>query len=272
MERFRVYTRPAGAPESRSPPAASRPFGSVSALSGGGNASARIRRRQPAQRAHGGAESSRINCCADASSRVASDRERARRGRPCRRPRAESRGQGRRRSPRGSHGREKPMARPGRLRHEAAADLVLALRAGLESPQPLADAVLDALVVARLEMQAVEVGAAAPVAAIQASCCCESRSPLRSARPGGARGRSAGSRASSSRSQRRTRGSGRARGRGAERVRVEIEDRVPIAARRLVAAAGARRRCRLLPRAGARVCAFLRFRALKRPRNSSKSA
>src|SRR5688572_12994203 len=61
----------------------------------------------------------------------------------------------------------KPMARPGRLRDEAACNLVLALRPGLEPFQAFADAVVDTLVIARLEVQAVEVGAAAPVAAIE---------------------------------------------------------------------------------------------------------
>src|SRR5277367_770768 len=49
-------------------------------------------------------------------------------------------------------------------RHEAARHLVFALRAGLESLQFLLDAVIDALVVAGLEMQAVVVAARAPVA------------------------------------------------------------------------------------------------------------
>ncbi len=52
-------------------------------------------------------------------------------------------------------------------RQEAARDLVLALRAGFEHPQALAQAVFDALVVAGLEMQARQVLAAAPVAPVQ---------------------------------------------------------------------------------------------------------
>src|SRR5262245_63924023 len=59
------------------------------------------------------------------------------------------------------------MARPRRLRNEAARDLVLALRSRLEPSEPLANAVVDALVVAGLEVEAVEVGAAAPVAAVE---------------------------------------------------------------------------------------------------------
>ncbi len=50
---------------------------------------------------------------------------------------------------------------------EATQELVLALRAGLEAGEPLANAVLDAAVVAELEMQAVEVAARAPVAPVQ---------------------------------------------------------------------------------------------------------
>src|SRR6185295_1169666 len=60
-----------------------------------------------------------------------------------------------------------PVIRPRGLRREAAADLVLALRARLELLQARANAVVDALVVARLEVQAVEIGDAAPVPAIQ---------------------------------------------------------------------------------------------------------
>src|SRR5690606_31676907 len=55
--------------------------------------------------------------------------------------------------------------RVGRL--EPARHLVLALRAGLEVLQPIFDAVLDPLVVARFEMQAVELRSRAPVAAVQ---------------------------------------------------------------------------------------------------------
>src|SRR5262249_3776385 len=60
-----------------------------------------------------------------------------------------------------------PMARPRRLGNEAACDLVLALRPRLELGESLANAVVDALVVAGLEVEAVEVGAAAPVAAVE---------------------------------------------------------------------------------------------------------
>src|SRR5262245_38214798 len=59
------------------------------------------------------------------------------------------------------------MARPRRLRNEAARDLVLALRSRLEPSEPLANAVVDALVVAGLEVETMEVGAAAPVAAVE---------------------------------------------------------------------------------------------------------
>ena len=62
----------------------------------------------------------------------------------------------------GAQGRiGEPVRGPGEGRLEAARELVLALRAGLEALQAVADAVLDALVVAGLEMQAVE-SAAAP--------------------------------------------------------------------------------------------------------------
>src|SRR5690606_29775420 len=57
------------------------------------------------------------------------------------------------------------MPRPRRRRREAPADLVLALGAGLEPLEPFPDAVLDALVVARFEMQAVKIRKAPPVAA-----------------------------------------------------------------------------------------------------------
>src|ERR1700734_3262160 len=48
-----------------------------------------------------------------------------------------------------------PVRRPGQRRLETACDLVLALRTGLEALQTLGDAVIDALVIAGLEMQAV---------------------------------------------------------------------------------------------------------------------
>ena len=53
-------------------------------------------------------------------------------------------------------------------RQEAARDLVLALRTGFEDPQAFAQAVVDALVVAGLEMQAGRSLARAPVATVQA--------------------------------------------------------------------------------------------------------
>ena len=52
-------------------------------------------------------------------------------------------------------------------RQEAAADLVLALRAGLEHVDAVADAVFDTLVVRRLEMQARQLLDATPVAAVK---------------------------------------------------------------------------------------------------------
>jgi len=58
-----------------------------------------------------------------------------------------------------------PVIRPGCGGREAAADLVLSLCAGLEAAESLANAVVDALVVTRLEVQAVKVREAAPVAA-----------------------------------------------------------------------------------------------------------
>ena len=60
-----------------------------------------------------------------------------------------------------------PVRRPGKRRLEAARDLVLALRARLEGGETVFDAVVDALVIAGLEMQAVIVGVGAPVAAIE---------------------------------------------------------------------------------------------------------
>src|ERR1700722_15766706 len=60
-----------------------------------------------------------------------------------------------------------PVRRPGQRRLETACDLVLALRPGLEALETLGDAVVDALVIAGLEMEAVIVGCGAPVASIQ---------------------------------------------------------------------------------------------------------
>src|SRR5262245_49172906 len=60
-----------------------------------------------------------------------------------------------------------PMRRPGLRRHEAARELVLALRASLEDADAALDAELERLVVARLEMQKRNVWGAAPVAAVQ---------------------------------------------------------------------------------------------------------
>ena len=59
------------------------------------------------------------------------------------------------------------MCRVGVGRLEAAAYLVFALRARLEAIEALLDAELDALVVAGLEMQAVEVFSASPIATVQ---------------------------------------------------------------------------------------------------------
>src|SRR5579863_1361030 len=59
------------------------------------------------------------------------------------------------------------MRRPGERRLEAAAYLVFALRAGLEALQAALDAKLDALVVAGLVVQAVELRGRTPVAAEQ---------------------------------------------------------------------------------------------------------
>src|ERR1700676_4830766 len=59
------------------------------------------------------------------------------------------------------------MGGPGQARFEAARDLVLALGTRLEGAQTVGNAVVDALVVAGLEMQAVVVGVGAPIAAIE---------------------------------------------------------------------------------------------------------
>ena len=59
------------------------------------------------------------------------------------------------------------VRRPGDRGLEAAADLVLALRAGLETRDTPLDAELDPLVVAGLEVQAMKVGCRPPVAAIE---------------------------------------------------------------------------------------------------------
>jgi len=59
------------------------------------------------------------------------------------------------------------MERPRRRRRETAADLVLALSAGLEASDSLPNAVLDPLVVASLEVQRVKVGDASPIAPVQ---------------------------------------------------------------------------------------------------------
>src|SRR5690606_34629912 len=60
-----------------------------------------------------------------------------------------------------------PVGGPGGGGQEPAADLVLPLGTRLEAAQAMGDAVLDALVVTGLEMQAVELLPAAPVAAVQ---------------------------------------------------------------------------------------------------------
>ena len=59
------------------------------------------------------------------------------------------------------------MPGAGDLRLEAADQLVLALRARIERLQPFADGVLEALVEAGLKVQSVELGQAAPVAAVK---------------------------------------------------------------------------------------------------------
>src|SRR5580692_10331036 len=58
-----------------------------------------------------------------------------------------------------------PVGAVGERRHEAAFELVLPLRAGLEQRLPPGDGPLDELVVAELEVQHLEVGQTAPVAA-----------------------------------------------------------------------------------------------------------
>ena len=60
-----------------------------------------------------------------------------------------------------------PVAGPGRRGREAAAQLVFALGARFESAQSFTDAVIDALVVAGLEVEAVVVGQTPPVTAVQ---------------------------------------------------------------------------------------------------------
>lgn len=59
------------------------------------------------------------------------------------------------------------VRRAGLRRFEAARDLVFALRARLEACESRLDAVLDALVIAGLEVQAVKVGRGTPVAAVK---------------------------------------------------------------------------------------------------------
>src|SRR5450432_1050724 len=71
-----------------------------------------------------------------------------------------------------AHGRAKagvcqPMERVSLCRQKSSCQFVLALGTRLESPQPVAQAVLDALVVANLEMQTGNRFAAAPVTAVQ---------------------------------------------------------------------------------------------------------
>ena len=66
-----------------------------------------------------------------------------------------------------------PMTRPRRMRSETAADLVLALRARLELCETLADAEIDALVIAGLEMQAVKISRAALVATVESVAAAE---------------------------------------------------------------------------------------------------
>ena len=61
----------------------------------------------------------------------------------------------------------KPMRRPGADRHEATADLMLALRPRLEAGYPVRDTVVDALVITGLEVQCVVVRFAAPVTSVE---------------------------------------------------------------------------------------------------------
>src|SRR5690606_22833428 len=63
-----------------------------------------------------------------------------------------------------------PMRGPCRRRLESSRHLVLALRARLEPRKTALDAVLDSLVVARLEVQAVEVRGRTPVTPVQGTC------------------------------------------------------------------------------------------------------
>ncbi len=130
-----------------------------------------------------------------------------------------------------------PMAGPGRLRHEAARDLVLALCAGLEPLEPFADAVVDALVVAGLEVQAVEVSAAAPVAAVQRRAAAKADRRGDRRRPGGARARRAGcSGIVAATAREEVAVQVRLAAAPPKRSRIELEDRVPVGRCRLVAA------------------------------------
>src|SRR5690606_16904847 len=128
------------------------------------------------------------------------------------------------------------MPRPRRRRREASADLVLPLDAGLELLQSFADAMLDALVVARLEMQAVKIREAAPVAAVKRAAALETD-------------RRGNRRASVTRDDDEHVLGHRARDLGEkrpvqvrsaavqqERARVEAEDEIPVLLRQLVAA------------------------------------
>ena len=80
-----------------------------------------------------------------------------------------------------------PVRRERARRLEAARDLVLALRAGVEEREPALDAVLDALVVAGLEVQRILVSGRAPVAAVEPAAaleedrCGDAADPSRSA-------------------------------------------------------------------------------------------
>ena len=60
-----------------------------------------------------------------------------------------------------------PVSRPGRLRGKAAADLVLPLGAGLENLFAGVNAVVDALVVAGLEVQGIVMAITSPIAPVQ---------------------------------------------------------------------------------------------------------
>ena len=71
-----------------------------------------------------------------------------------------------------------PMRRPRQRRLEAATHLVLSLCSGLEACKALTDAILDALVIAGLEMQTVEFAVPHPSSVHKVRSRCENRWPL----------------------------------------------------------------------------------------------